>query len=235
MTPLSAPATVEAPPVVLAPAPTPWIPSAIDRPHYALAKRVLDVVVALPLVVLSIPVIAVTALLIARDSPGPVIFRQRRVGRGGRLFTFYKFRTMWVDARERFPELYAYDYSEHELQTMFFKLPHDPRLTKVGSWLRRTSLDELPNLVNVLRGDLSLVGPRPDIPEMVKFYKPHQLAKLTVKPGLTGAAQVNGRNILKFQETLTVDVDYVRRRSLLLDVQILFQTVRAVVGRVGAL
>lgn len=196
--------------------------------------RLLDVAIALVGLVLFLPVALALIALIRLDSPGPAIFRQRRIGRGGRQFTFYKFRTMYVDARDRFPSLYAYDYTPGEIRTMFFKLIEDPRLTRVGARLRRTSVDEIPNLINVLKGDLTLVGPRPEIPEMLRYYERHQLAKFGVKPGLTGLAQVNGRAILRLQETISADLEYVRRRSVWIDLWILLKTVKVVLFRVGA-
>lgn len=201
---------------------------------YAIAKRVTDVVVSALLIVLTLPVMFLLWLLVRLDSRGPAIFRQDRVGKDGRVFRFYKFRTMYVDARERFPDLYAYDYSPEDVETMFFKLPHDPRLTRVGRRLRRTSLDELPNLLCVLLGRMTLVGPRPEIPEMVAYYSDAQLAKFSVKPGLTGLAQVSGRNILRFQETIAADLTYVENRSFRHDIVILLRTVKAVILMMGA-
>ena len=201
---------------------------------YAIAKRVTDVVVSALLIALTIPVMFLLWLLVRLDSRGPAIFRQDRVGKDGRVFRFYKFRTMYVDARERFPDLYAYDYSPEDVETMFFKLPHDPRLTRVGRRLRRTSLDELPNLLCVLLGRMTLVGPRPEIPEMVAYYSDAQLAKFSVKPGLTGLAQVSGRNILRFQETIAADLNYVENRSFRHDIVILLRTVKAVILMMGA-
>lgn len=202
---------------------------------YAVAKRLLDVVGALVLLVLSLPMLVILAVVIVVDSPGLPVFRQQRVGRDGHLFWFYKFRTMYTDARARFPELYDYRFDAGEIQTMLFKLPHDPRCTRIGRHLRRTSLDELPNLFNVLRGDISLVGPRPEIPEMVAYYRPEHLSKFTVKPGLTGLAQVSGRNILPWIKVAEADASYVANRSFSLDLRILARTVVAVVTRVGAL
>lgn len=201
---------------------------------YAVAKRAVDIVLSSLLIVLTFPVMAALWVMVRLDSPGPAIFRQERVGAGGRLFRFRKFRTMYADARERFPDLYAYDYSPEDVRTMYFKLPHDPRLTRLGRWLRRTSLDELPNLFCVLRGHMTLVGPRPEIPEMVPYYERSQLPKFSVKPGLTGLAQVSGRNILRFQQTIAHDLDYVARRGFWLDLLILLRTVKAVVLMVGA-
>ncbi|MFP5256674.1 MAG: sugar transferase [Acidimicrobiia bacterium] len=201
---------------------------------YEASKRTIDLCVAVLVLVAVLPLMVVIAIAIRIDSPGPAVFRQRRVGRNGETFQFFKFRTMRVDARERFPELYSYDFSDDELGSMFFKLPHDPRCTRFGRWLRRTSLDELPNLVNVLRGDMSLVGPRPEIPEMLPFYESHQHCKFGVKPGLTGLAQTSGRNILRFVETNAKDVEYVQRRSLALDLRILLRTTWCVAMMIGA-
>jgi lipopolysaccharide/colanic/teichoic acid biosynthesis glycosyltransferase len=201
---------------------------------YVATKRLVDILVGTVAFVVALPIIIILAVLIKLDSPGPAIFRQRRVGLRGKTFTFYKFRTMWVDARQRYPSLYAYRYTDDEIRTMYFKVIDDPRLTRVGRHLRRTSLDELPNLLNVLKGDMSLVGPRPEIPDMLPYYTPEQLVKFSVKPGVTGLAQVSGRSLLRFQETNQADVEYVRRRSFLFDLMILVRTVKCVALRVGA-
>jgi lipopolysaccharide/colanic/teichoic acid biosynthesis glycosyltransferase len=200
---------------------------------YAFVKRALDLVGAVVLLVLASPVILALVLLVRLDSPGPAIFRQERVTRGGRTFTFYKFRTMWVDARERFPDLYAYQFTG-ELADTYYKLEDDPRNTRVGRWLRRTTLDELPNLVNVLRGDMSLVGPRPELPELVAFYRPEELSCFFTKAGLTGLAQVAGRSLLTVRERLTLDLRYVAHQTVLLDLRILWRTVLVVLLRRGA-
>ncbi|MEZ5143108.1 MAG: sugar transferase [Acidimicrobiales bacterium] len=197
--------------------------------------RTLDVVVSLVVLALSSPLFLLLAIVIVLDSRGPAVFDQLRVGRDGKLFRFYKFRTMYVDARERFPELYDYDHSDEDLDTLYFKFAEDPRLTRVGAHLRRTSLDELPNFINVLKGDISLVGPRPEIPEMIPCYQPEQLLKFATKPGVTGLAQISGRNILRFKETTEHDLEYVRRRSLRFDLQILCRTPGVVVRMIGAL
>jgi lipopolysaccharide/colanic/teichoic acid biosynthesis glycosyltransferase len=201
---------------------------------YFAVKRALDVLVAGVAFVVTLPVVASLAVLIKLDSPGPAIFRQYRVGLDGRLFAFYKFRTMWVDARDRYPELYRYQYSDDEIRTMYFKVLDDPRLTRLGRHLRRTSLDELPNLINALCGDMTLVGPRPELPEMVRYYTDEQLIKFTVKPGITGLAQVTGRAVLRFQETIAADLEYCHRRSFWFELQILWRTIGTCVARVGA-
>jgi lipopolysaccharide/colanic/teichoic acid biosynthesis glycosyltransferase len=201
---------------------------------YRIMKRGVDLIGALALLVVTAPIILVLAILIRIDSPGPAVFRQTRVTRGGRTFRFYKFRTMYVDARDRFPELYAYDFSDGDFDSSYYKLADDPRNTRVGRWLRRTTLDELPNLFNVLRGDLSLVGPRPELPELLRYYHPEELACLFTKAGLTGLAQVAGRSLLTVRERLTLDTRYVANQSTLLDLRILLRTVIVVLTGKGA-
>jgi lipopolysaccharide/colanic/teichoic acid biosynthesis glycosyltransferase len=201
---------------------------------YRILKRTVDLVGSLALLLVTAPIILVLALLIRIDSPGPAVFRQTRLTRGGRAFRFYKFRTMYVDARERFPELYDYDFSDGDFTSSYYKLADDPRNTRVGRWLRRTTLDELPNLFNVLKGDLSLVGPRPELPELVRYYHPEELACLFTKAGLTGLAQVAGRSLLTVRERLTLDTRYVANQSTLLDLRILLRTVIVVLTGKGA-
>lgn len=202
---------------------------------YVVAKRALDLAVGGAALVLSSPVMLVLSVITRLDSPGPAFFRQQRVGQGGEVFTFYKYRTMYVDARERFPHLYAYHEVEAtQIANVFYKQPDDPRLTRVGKFLRRTSLDELPNLINVVKGNLSLVGPRPELPEYVRLYDERQQAKFAVKPGATGLAVVDGRNNLSIAEQIEADVEYARRRSFKLDLQILFRSVWVIVRRQGA-
>lgn len=201
---------------------------------YRCSKRALDLAVVLAAAPIVLPLVAAIALVIRATSPGPAIFRQPRVGEGGRVITFCKFRTMYVDARERFPEMYAYSYSQDEFSEMYYKPPVDPRNTPFGRALRKTTLDELPNLLNVLRGDCSLVGPRPELPELVRYYTPEQLAKFTVRSGVTGLAQVSGRNNLSVQEQIALDVEYVRTQSFRRDLQLIGETLVAIVRRVGA-
>ena len=201
---------------------------------YRILKRSVDLIGSLALLLVTAPIILVLAVLIRIDSPGPAVFRQTRLTRGGRTFRFYKFRTMYVDAKERFPELYAYDFSDGDFTSSYYKLADDPRNTRVGRWLRRTTLDELPNLFNVLKGDLSLVGPRPELPELVRYYHPEELACLFTKAGLTGLAQVAGRSLLTVRERLTLDTRYVANQSTLLDLRILLRTVIVVLTGKGA-
>ncbi len=200
---------------------------------YRTVKRTVDLVGALLLLVLSLPLFALLVLLIRLDSPGPAIFRQTRVTRNGRHFTFFKFRTMYADARERFPEHYRFDQTV-DSEDVFYKLADDPRNTRMGRWLRRTTLDELPNLLNVLKGEISLVGPRPDLPELVRRYSDLELSCLLTKAGLTGCAQTRGRSLLTMKERLRFDLYYVSHQSTWLDVKLLVRTVLVVLLRRGA-
>jgi lipopolysaccharide/colanic/teichoic acid biosynthesis glycosyltransferase len=184
--------------------------------------------------VIASPVILLIAIIIRLDSPGPALFFQKRVGKNGKTFTFLKFRTLYVDARQRFPELYRYQYTPDELVDLRFKVDEDPRVTRQGNWLRRTSLDELPNFWNVLKGDMALVGPRPEIPEMLPYYTGDMLQKFSVRPGVTGPAQVSGRGRLTFFDTVEFDLEYVRRQSFAYDMRILLTTVRMVLAQDGA-
>jgi lipopolysaccharide/colanic/teichoic acid biosynthesis glycosyltransferase len=201
---------------------------------YRVSKRLMDLLGGTILFVLTLPVMAALAFVIRIDSRGPAVFRQQRVTRGGRVFTFYKFRTMYADARERFPELYDYSFTDTDFDSSHYKIADDPRNTRVGRWLRRTTLDELPNLINVLKGDLSLVGPRPELPELIYHYPPENLACLFTKAGLTGSAQVAGRSLLTIRERLTLDTRYVANQTLLLDMRILVRTALVVMTARGA-
>ena len=197
-----------------------------------LLKDVADRVGSLVLLLGLTPLFAVLALLIRADSDGPAFYRQTRVGRNGRLFTVYKLRTMVTDA----------DRDRHELATdnesdpsgVLFKIHCDPRLTRLGSFLRRSSLDELPQLLNVLRGDMSLVGPRPALPSEVAAYEPDMRRRLDVKPGLTGLWQVSGRSDLSWEDTVRLDLQYVDNWCWSLDLSIAARTVGAVLARRGA-
>lgn len=203
------------------------------HPVYETLKRGIDIVGATVGLILTSPIMAAAAIAVRLESPGPAIFRQVRVGQHGVPFTLYKFRGMYVDARERFPELYAYKYSPEELPTLVFHPKDDPRVTRVGRFLRRTSIDELPNLWNVLKGEMSLVGPRPEIPEMIPYYGDAAETILSIKPGVTSPAKVSGRDELTFTETLELDLEYVKNRSLWVDLRVLWQTVIAVLRQDG--
>jgi lipopolysaccharide/colanic/teichoic acid biosynthesis glycosyltransferase len=187
------------------------------------------VVASLGLVVL-LPLLTTIAVAIYVYDRGPVIFKQQRAGAGGETFTIWKFRTMAVDAEERLHELVPFD----ELEQPVFKLHNDPRVTPVGRRLRRVSLDELPQLVNVLLGEMSLVGPRPEQVELVKRYTPEQRLRLTLKPGMTGPMQIYGRGELSLEERVAVELDYIENLSLGRDLRILVHTLGPVLTGRGA-
>lgn len=196
----------------------------------ATQKRALDLVLACLGLVATLPIWLVIALVIKLDSPGPAMFTQDRVGKDGRRFRFYKFRTMQVDAERMLLDL----QKQNEVDGPVFKMRRDPRITRVGSILRRTSLDELPQLLNVLRGEMSLVGPRPPLPREVESYRPSDLIRLSVKPGLTCLWQIRGRSTCTFDQWMEYDQEYVRGVSLGLDLSILARTVWAVASCKGA-
>lgn len=193
-------------------------------------KRALDLAVGSLLLLAALPVIAVAAILVKLDSPGPVFHRAVRVGRGGRKFTFLKLRSMQQNAEE----LRALLLHRNEAQGPAFKLTNDPRVTRVGRILRKTSLDELPQLLHVVQGHMSLVGPRPPFPEEVERYEPWMLRRLAVRPGLTCLWQISGRSDLSFDEWMRLDLEYVDRLSFLLDMRILLLTPAAVISGRGA-
>jgi lipopolysaccharide/colanic/teichoic acid biosynthesis glycosyltransferase len=205
------------------------------------AIRIADLVASTLLLVVLSPLLAAIALAIRVDSPGSPIFRQRRCGRGVAEFTVLKFRTMRCDTATDPHRSYVLGAINGEGPSGrpgegegLKKLENDDRITAVGAFLRRFSLDELPQLWNVLRGEMTLVGPRPPIPYEVEWYPPHWLARLTVKPGLTGLWQVSGRNELDYTEMVELDLEYVEHRSLWLNAKILARTVKVVLSGRGA-
>jgi lipopolysaccharide/colanic/teichoic acid biosynthesis glycosyltransferase len=219
-----------------------------------IAKRIMDIAVSAMTIVLSLPIMVLAALLVRLDSCGPAIFAQTRIGLdrrrnrpgdgreiyggeerrsedlGGRPFTMYKFRSMVQEAEELLPCL----VNIGALNEPVYKLENDPRVTRVGSLLRKTSLDELPQLFNVLKGDMSLVGPRPEAMDVVQLYNEDHKKRLRVKPGLTGLQQITCRGTKSMQERLKYDVYYIKHRSMLLDFWILFRTSFVVIGGRGA-
>ena len=202
-----------------------------DPPRSTMAmKRLMDVAVSGFVLLALSPLLALIALAILLDGGRPVLFRQQRAGEGGEPFTMMKFRTMVIDAEQRLPEL----IDVASLDQPAFKIRNDPRVTRVGRLLRRTSLDELPQLFNVLRGDMSLVGPRPEEVAIVALYDERQRGRLAVKPGITGPMQVYGRSDLTFEERLAMERDYLDNLSLLTDLAILLRTPRAIVRGDGA-
>lgn len=193
-------------------------------------KRLIDLMGVSVMIVLSAPVMVLVALAIKLESKGPVLFRQKRCGRNGRTFTMLKFRSMVVDAEEQKARLKHLN----EMSGPVFKIRRDPRVTRVGGFIRKTSLDELPQFFNIFLGDMSLVGPRPPLPSEVEQYKPWQRRRLSVKPGLTGLWQVSGRNNIDFEEWMRLDLRYIDEWSLWLDIKILLRTLPAVFSKSGA-
>jgi len=197
---------------------------------YRTSKRCLDIVLALLGLVLLLPLLPAIVGLIRLDSAGPILFRQKRVGRHGKLFTCYKFRSMVVNAEALKPNL----ADRNEATGPAFKIRQDPRITAIGAFLRRSSLDEVPQLFNVLLGQMSIVGPRPQIPAEVELYEPWHRGRLQVQPGITCLWQISGRSLISFDEWMRLDLEYVRRRSMRLDIDILLRTLPAVIARKGA-
>jgi exopolysaccharide biosynthesis polyprenyl glycosylphosphotransferase len=193
-------------------------------------KRAFDFVVSAIGLVVTLPIFVLVAVAIVVDDGGPVFFRQQRVGEGGRRFRIFKFRTMVRDAEARFHDLVSLE----ELDDPLFKLKADPRVTRLGRFLRRTSIDELPQLLNVVRGEMSMVGPRPELVDIVERYRPEHEFRLQVKPGITGPWQVFGRSDLTFEEVLAVEREYVENLSIVRDVRIILMTLPAVLGKRGA-
>ena len=196
----------------------------------AIAKRALDVVLSGSALVALAPLLLIVTVLIRLDSKGPALFRQTRVGRDGKPFTIYKFRSMHIDAEDRLAAIRA----QSDRDGICFKSRHDPRITRVGRILRRTSIDELPQILNVFLGHMSVVGPRPALPSEVSAYPAAALERLSVRPGITGLWQVSGRADIDFDKMIDMDVAYVRSKSILLDLMLLLLTVRAVVSGRGA-
>lgn len=197
-----------------------------------MAKRLMDILGSLVGIILSSPIMLITAIAIKLDSKGPVIFKQTRVGQNGRHFKIYKFRSMYIDAEERKKELMA----QNEIEGgVMFKMKDDPRITRVGKIIRKLSIDELPQFFNIFFGSMSLVGTRPPTLDEVEKYKRDQWRRISIKPGLTGMWQVNGRSdIQNFDEIVELDVEYIDNWSLFLDIKILFKTVWVIIARKGA-
>jgi exopolysaccharide biosynthesis polyprenyl glycosylphosphotransferase len=206
--------------------------SAAPRGWTAGVKSAIDRALALVLLLLAAPVLSLLALAIRFDSRGPALFRQTRVREGGSEFTMYKFRTMICDAEEQLHTLL--EDNEHGADGILFKMKHDPRITRLGRLLRRTSLDELPQLINVVTGHMSLIGPRPALPSEVARYDSRAQRRLAVKPGMTGLWQVSGRSRLSWEDSLRYDLDYVDNWSPGRDTQIALKTVKAVLDTDGA-
>ncbi len=187
---------------------------------YKFFKRVIDIVCSLSGLLLLSPVLIIVSILIKLESDGPIIFSQDRIGYKGKEFKMYKFRSMVVNAEELKKKL----AERNEMSGPMFKMKNDPRVTKVGKFIRKTSIDELPQLINILKGEMSLVGPRPSLPKEVKEFEPWMIERLEVKPGLTCYWQVSGRNDIDFEDWMKLDIKYVRERSFWLDMKLIFKT-----------
>jgi lipopolysaccharide/colanic/teichoic acid biosynthesis glycosyltransferase len=223
---------------------------ALDRPSYFVCKRSLDVILSILVLIAFLPLFAVIALLIKLDSPGPILFRQERVAAKRRSlgaktfwivqnFTMYKFRSMVADADSSLHKAYIRDFVEGRISPQLapggkFKVSNDPRVTRLGRVLRKLSLDELPQLLNVLRGDMSLVGPRPVPTYEVACYRNGDHRRLAALPGITGLWQVRGRCLVSFEEMVRMDIDYIRKATFWFDLKILFLTIPAVLSKRGA-
>ena len=191
-----------------------------DKIVYLFVKRLIDILAStLGLIVLS-PIFLIISILIKLDSKGPIFFSQERVGFKGKTFKMYKFRSMVSNAEELKCNLMA----QNEMSGPMFKMKHDPRITKVGKFIRKTSMDELPQLLNVLMGQMSLVGPRPSLPKEVAKFEPWMLKRLEVKPGLTCYWQVMGRNDIDFEDWMKLDIKYIYDRNIFLDIKLIFKT-----------
>jgi len=194
-------------------------------------KRLIDIIASLILMFLLMPLFLVIMALIYKSSPGPVFYKQTRVGRWGKLFTMWKFRSMYLDAGERLKEIMA----QNEMTGgVIFKMKNDPRIFPVGKFIRKASIDELPQLWNVLKGDMSLVGPRPALPSEVNQYSLEDRRRLEVIPGITCIWQVSGRSNIPFPQQVQLDVQYIQSQSVWMDIKLLLQTIPAVLLSRGA-
>ncbi|MBM7520305.1 sugar transferase [Nocardioides nitrophenolicus] len=219
----------------------PLVPAQVEEPsadvpffrvqRHGRVRGVTEAALAGLLLVALLPVVVLVALLVVTTSRGPVLFRQERVGHGGRVFEVLKFRTMYADAEARAAEVFS---AHNDGSGPLTKLRSDPRVTPVGHWLRRVSLDELPQLWNVVNGTMALVGPRPNTPTEVARFAPAEHRRHAVRPGMTGLAQVNGRSDLEWDEAIRLDLEYVDHHSLRMDLAILLRTLPAVFGGRGA-
>lgn len=202
-----------------------------DKPIQQTIKRLMDIVLSLTAIILTSPILLLVAIAIKMDSKGPILFNQERIGHKQKLFNMYKFRSMVIDAEERFEEVKELNATNH----IMFKSSEDPRITKVGRIIRKYSLDELPQLFNILKGDMTLVGPRPPLPrELVNYEKWHHV-KFLKPQGLTGLWQVSGRsNIKDFDQVICLDYEYIKNWNLLLDLKIILKTIPVVISAKGA-
>ncbi len=207
----------------------------LSNPLTYITKRITDYILTIAMLPVVLPLMIVLAVLIKKSSPGPVIYSHKRIGKGGKEFKCYKFRTMYVDADKRLKEILEKDPIKKKEWETYWKLKDDPRVTKIGKFLRKTSLDELPQIFNILKGDMSLVGPRPVIKKEIEdYYKENAYFYFLVPPGITGLWQVSGRSNTSYDYRVSLDSWYVKNWNLWLDIVILFKTIKAVIKREGA-
>ena len=192
----------------------------LSRNTYEFLKRLMDIICSMSALIVLAPILIVVAILIKIESKGPVIFSQERVGINNKKFKMYKFRSMVVNAEDMKEKL----EKQNERKGPMFKIKNDPRITKIGRFIRKTSIDELPQLINILKGEMSIVGPRPSLPKEVIQFEPWMLERLKVKPGLTCYWQVQGRDHIEFEDWMRLDVKYVKDRNFLLDIKLVFKT-----------
>lgn len=197
---------------------------------YLAMKRLMDIVCSLFGLIILSPLLLIIALAIRLDSKGNAIYSQQRIGKDGKPFTMYKFRSMVENAESQLQSL----QEKNEMDGPVFKISSDPRITRVGKLIRKTSIDELPQLINILRGEMSIVGPRPPLPNEVEKYNAYQKQRLSVTPGLTCFWQIHGRNDISFSQWVEMDLRYIRERSLTLDIKLIFMTIPAVIFGKGA-
>jgi len=193
---------------------------------YDFIKRLFDIIFSLIALIFLCPILLLVAIIIKAESPGPVIFKQERIGANGKPFKMYKFRSMIADAEKFKDDL----MKENQRNGPMFKIKNDPRVTKVGYFIRRTSIDELPQLVNVLKGEMSIVGPRPSLPKEVAQFEPWMLTRLNVKPGLTCYWQVQGRDNIEFEDWMKLDIEYIKDRCFWVDLKLVFKTFFVLLG-----
>lgn len=198
-----------------------------DNKLYLVAKRVMDILGALLGIVLLSPLFIIVSIVIKIEDPkGKILFAQERCGKDNKKFYMYKFRSMVSNAEELLDGLKEFN----EMDGPVFKIKNDPRITKIGKFIRKTSIDELPQLINVLKGEMSIVGPRPAIPREVEQYNEYQLQRLSVKPGITCIWQVSGRNAIDFENWVELDLKYIKERNLMLDIKLILKTIPALLG-----
>ena len=197
-----------------------------DSTLYGISKRFIDIVASLAGIICLSPIFLIVSILIKKESKGPIIFSQDRIGKDNKTFKMYKFRSMVQNAEELKEKL----QEQNEMSGPMFKMKEDPRVTKIGKFIRKTSIDELPQLINVLKGDMSLVGPRPSLPKEVEQFEDWMMERLNVKPGLTCYWQVSGRNNIDFEDWMKLDIKYVRERNTLTDIKLIFKTIGVLFG-----